>query len=134
VSGLNYVRKPDFSPSAVEMYSIDNLAIPPGTEDLILRFPDNIAIADISPVDFSSLSAGNESSAQTVCNSTRDYASSTLKPMALVHISCFTLQATCSSCPWRRRWRYDMGFTGGYFGYKCSSLRYVDDKRDSRPL
>lgn len=62
-----------FSPSAVGMYSIDNLAMLSRTEDSILRFPDNITIADISPVDFSSLAAGNESSAQTICNSTRDY-------------------------------------------------------------
>jgi hypothetical protein len=62
-----------FSLSAVGMYSINNLAMLSRTEDSILRFPDNIAIADISPVDFSSLAAGNESSAQTVCNSTRDY-------------------------------------------------------------
>jgi hypothetical protein len=52
---------------------LHQLAMPSRTEDSILHFPDSIAIADISPVDFSSLAAGNESSAQTVCNSTRDY-------------------------------------------------------------
>lgn len=102
--------------------------MPSRIEQEIPPFPDDVPTADISTVDFNLLAKGDKSQSETVFNAARGYGFFYIKNHHVDSDFMFDLASTVFKLPTDEKMKYDMGTTGGYFGYKRSGSQYVDDK------
>jgi len=102
--------------------------MPSDIENGIPPFPDDVPIADISTVDFDLLSKGDTSEARAVYDAARGYGFFYVKNHHVDSDFMFNLADSVFKLSYEEKMKYDMGTTGGYFGYKRSGAQYVDDK------
>lgn len=91
-------------------------------------FPSDIPTADMVTVDFQELVKGDQNAAQAVYNAARGYGFFYMKNHQVDSNFMFGLADQVFRLPSEEKDRYDMGTTGGYFGYKRSGSQYVDKK------
>jgi len=102
--------------------------MPSRIEREIPPFPDDVPTADIWMVDFDQLAKGDPSEAKKVFDACRGYGFFYIKNHHVDSDFMFDLANTVFKLPYEEKMKYDMGTTGGYFGYKRSGSQYVDDK------
>jgi isopenicillin N synthase-like dioxygenase len=102
------------------MPSLTGYEIPP--------FPDDVPTADISTIDFDLLASGNLSQARAVFGAARGYGFFYIKHHHVNSDFMFDLANDVFKLPQEEKDKYDMGTTGGYFGYKKSGAQYIDEK------
>jgi isopenicillin N synthase-like dioxygenase len=102
--------------------------MPSRTEHGIAPFPDNVPTADISTIDFDLLAKGDQSQAKAVFEAARGYGFFYIKHHHVDSDFMFDLANEVFKLPQEEKDKYDMGTTGGYFGYKKSGAHFVDEK------
>lgn len=102
--------------------------MPSRTEHEIPAFPGDIPTADISTIDFDLLASGGQSQAKAVFEAARGYGFFYIKHHHVDSDFMFDLASSIFRLPQEMKDKYDMGTTGGYFGYKKSGAQYIDEK------
>lgn len=102
--------------------------MPSRVENQIPPFPSNIPTASISTVDFDLLAHGDQSQAKAVFDAARGYGFFYIKNHHVDSDFMFDLANAVFKLPEEEKMKYDMGTTGGYFGYKRSGSQYIDEK------
>ena len=102
--------------------------MPSRTEHEIPPFPDDVPTANIVTVDFDLLKQGDQSQAKAVFDAARGYGFFYIKNHHVDSDFMFDLANEVFKLPQEEKDKYDMGTTGGYFGYKRSGAQYVDEK------
>ena len=91
-------------------------------------FPSSIPTADISSVDYDLLLAGNKHESQKVFDAARGYGFFYLSNTHIDAAFMFALANKTFALPLEEKMKYEMGSTGGYFGYKMSGSTVVDER------
>lgn len=102
--------------------------MPSNTEQAIPLFPSTLPTADISLIDFDSLRSGNAKASRQVFEASRGYGFFYLSNTHIDSDFMFDLANETFRLPEEEKMKYEMGNTGGYFGYKMSGSQYVDEK------
>ena len=122
------ITSPSLSRTLYSVTHLTTFTMSSRTEREIPPFPDDVPTANIITVDFDLLKQGDQSQAKAVFDAARGYGFFYIKNHHVDSDFMFDLANELFNLPQEEKDKYDMGTTGGYFGYKRSGAQYIDEK------